>query len=188
MDIVSLLLILSLLVLVVWFIGQPIFDRRLHKSPSPNGTSTLTAAEEQEFSALLAERERILSSIQELDFDYNLGKIPQEDYPDQRLYLLQQGANVLRQLDGYHLDASPVAPDDRLEAAIAERRASLTPAPASVPVPIAGNGKEVADDDLEVQIAARRRLRPEKAAGFCPQCGGPVQKSDRFCPKCGTSL
>jgi predicted amidophosphoribosyltransferase len=34
-------------------------------------------------------------------------------------------------------------------------------------------------------LADRRRVRQEKAVGFCPQCGGPVQKSDRFCPKCG---
>ena len=186
MDIVSLLIILSLLVLVIWFIGQPIFDRRARLTASRNGASALTAAEDQELSALLAERERLLSSIQELDFDYKLGKIPQEDYPAQRLFLLQQGADILRQLDSFQPDASQVTSEDRLEAAIAERRASLSSTPA--PEPVAVNGKEVADDDLEVQIAARRRLRPEKAAGFCPQCGGPVQKSDRFCPKCGTSL
>jgi ribosomal protein S27AE len=37
-------------------------------------------------------------------------------------------------------------------------------------------------------IASRRRERLEKAAGFCPQCGKPVQISDKFCPRCGASL
>jgi predicted amidophosphoribosyltransferase len=41
---------------------------------------------------------------------------------------------------------------------------------------------------MEALIASRRRERPEKAAGFCPRCGKPVQKLDRFCPKCGTAL
>jgi NADH pyrophosphatase NudC (nudix superfamily) len=43
-------------------------------------------------------------------------------------------------------------------------------------------------DDLEALIAARRRARQEKASGFCPNCGKPVQESDRFCPKCGARL
>jgi hypothetical protein len=45
-----------------------------------------------------------------------------------------------------------------------------------------------ADDDLEKLLADRRRARREKAAGFCPRCGGPVHKSDRFCPKCGGKI
>lgn len=39
--------------------------------------------------------------------------------------------------------------------------------------------------DLEARIAARRQARQEKAGGFCPHCGKPVQKSDKFCPRCG---
>jgi predicted amidophosphoribosyltransferase len=41
------------------------------------------------------------------------------------------------------------------------------------------------DDALEAIIASRRRERSEKAGGFCPKCGRPVQKSDYFCPRCG---
>jgi predicted amidophosphoribosyltransferase len=37
-------------------------------------------------------------------------------------------------------------------------------------------------------LAARRRARQDKSAGFCPQCGSPVQKSDLFCPRCGKAL
>ena len=44
------------------------------------------------------------------------------------------------------------------------------------------------DDELEALLANRRRERQEKSAGFCPQCGGALQQSDRFCPKCGASL
>ncbi|MBK5108490.1 MAG: zinc ribbon domain-containing protein, partial [Anaerolineales bacterium] len=45
-----------------------------------------------------------------------------------------------------------------------------------------------ADDEVELQLAARRRSREGKSAGFCPQCGRPIQESDRFCPKCGNTL
>ena len=41
----------------------------------------------------------MLTALSELDFDYTLGKIPEEDYPVQRTVLLQKGAGLLRQLD-----------------------------------------------------------------------------------------
>jgi predicted amidophosphoribosyltransferase len=51
-----------------------------------------------------------------------------------------------------------------------------------------GAGSGAPDDELETLLANRRRVRSEKSGGFCPQCGGAVQKSDRFCPKCGGRL
>jgi hypothetical protein len=190
MDIGSIFLILGLLLLVVLFISRPFYE---YKASS-------LSQQEQERSALLAERDRVLTALQELDFDHALGKIPQEDYPAQRLALLTYGADILRKLDafqpqpvGLQQNANKEAnPEDRLEAAIAARAALRGPvaAPAferQVAVANGGNGKSLvtADDDLEVLIANRRRSRPGKAAGFCPKCGGPLQRSDRFCPKCG---
>lgn len=183
MDIGSILLILGLLLLVALFIARPLMEKR----------SVVVSQEEHELSALLAERDRLLNALQELDFDYAMGKIPEEEYPAQRSVLLQRGAEVLRKLDELQGTSAEQDADLRLEAAIAARRADAS----RVPVAIAGNGASVMraagvvagpDDDLEALIASRRRQKKEKAAGFCPQCGGPVQKSDRFCPKCGTKV
>ncbi len=173
MDIGSIFLILGLLVLVALFISRPFLE---------NKTKAVTQ-EEHEVSALLAERDRVISALQELDFDFTLGKIPEADYPIQRAALLQHGAEILRKLDT--LQPQSTAANDveaRLEAAIAARRAEVTG-----PRPAPNGGRTVAtpDDDLETMIANRRRERSEKAAGFCSQCGQPLQKSDRFCPKCG---
>ncbi len=93
MDIGSIFLILALLVLVVFFVSQPFLDRRRELS------STSRNAIDHELSSLLAERDRALNALQELDFDYALGKIPEEDYPAQRQRLLQYGADTLRKLD-----------------------------------------------------------------------------------------
>ncbi len=159
------------------------------------GASDLPAGQQQVRSALLAERDRILNSLQELDFDYAMGKIPEEDYPEQRLALVKSGAEVLRRLDDLQAGPSQVSHIDdqeaRLEAAVAARREGIPGMPL-----VAGAGDHngrwsragVPDDALERQIAARRRERQEKAAGFCPQCGSAVQKSDLFCPKCGTKV
>ncbi len=190
MDLGSLFLILALLLLVAAFIGRPLFE----KTRLAPETATPAQQADHERSALLAERDRLLNALQELDFDYALGKIPQEDYPAQRAALLQQGADVLRRLDAMQPETQSGDAEARLEAAIAARRADAAVSAAGV---LAGNGNghsngrkhSVAvaspDDTLEALLANRRRERQGKAAGFCHKCGGPVQKTDRFCPKCG---
>src|SRR3990172_12448663 len=91
MEISSTLLILAVLVLVGMYLYAPFTTRE----------SRARADESQEVSALKAERDRIINALQELDFDHNLGKIPDEDYPVQRAQLLQKGADVLRRLDAH---------------------------------------------------------------------------------------
>ena len=177
MDIGSIFLILALLIPVVIFISRPLFERATTKI-SDSG---------RDLSTLLAERDQVVATIQELDDDYNLGKIPSENYPSQRLTLLQNGADILRQIDTFQMSPIRVTAEDRLEAAIMARRTTLDAA--STAVKKNGNAvPPVPDDDLEQRIAIRRRTMNEKAGGFCPKCGRPVHASDHFCPRCGAVL
>ncbi|MFH1633324.1 MAG: hypothetical protein ABIG63_04830, partial [Chloroflexota bacterium] len=89
MDLGSIFLLLSLLILTALYIGRPLYER----------SATAVRPVEHELSALLAERDRVLNALSELDFDHALGKIPEDDYPLQRKKLIQRGAEVLRQLD-----------------------------------------------------------------------------------------
>ena len=168
MDIGSIFLILGILVLVTLFVSQPLMQRK----------ATTVSEGEQEYSALLAERDRILNALQELDFDYTLGKIPEDSYPPQRAELVQRGAGILKNIDEYHGDTGIDEIDTRLEAAIESRRLDASDS----------DHLPIEDDDLEAMIANRRRSRTDRSAGFCPQCGNAVQQSDQFCPKCGNSL
>ncbi len=186
MDLGSVFLILALAVLVAWYVSRPFFESQswqAHVTPS---------AEEHERSALLAERDRVLNAIQELDFDYALGKIPQEDYPRQRAQMLKQAAEVLRSLDGLaHGKTMKGDFEDQVEAAIAARHREAESRPSRRAGAQPGSDEaHVAqvDDELEALLAQRRRERQGKAAGFCPKCGKAVQKTDRFCPKCGARL
>jgi hypothetical protein len=177
MDIGSIFLTLALLIFVVLFISRPILEQRTRKTSAPA----------TDISSLLAQRDQVVASIQELDDDYNLGKIPQESYEPRRSALLQAGADILRQIDEQH-PASTVTPaPDRIEEAILVRRSVIE----ATPNPGKKNGNAVPpvpDDDLEQRIAMRRRTVNEKAGGFCPKCGKPVHASDLFCPKCGATL
>jgi hypothetical protein len=168
MQLTAIFFTLAILILVAIYLYAPFMERRARR----------VTEEEHELSALMAERDRVINSLQELDFDFKLGKIPDEDYPTQRASLLQKGADILRRIDA--LAPQPVSVQDadaRLEQAIAARRAD-----AAVGKP------EVSDDDVESMIAARRKTRGQKSSGFCPKCGKPVMVSDRFCPSCGKSL
>lgn len=173
MDINALFFTLAILVLVGMYLYTPLVE----------GRARHVTEEEHELSALLAERDRVLNSLQELDFDFKLGKIPGEDYPLQRANLLQKGADILRKLDELTPDNTQLDTETRIEHAIAERRS------AGPSVGSASNTKRgLTDEDLESMIAARHRSRREKSAGFCPKCGKPVMISDRFCPSCGKAL
>jgi len=185
MELGSIFLLLAVIVLVGLYLYIPFMAR------------TRRATEESfEVSALLAERDRVINSLQELDFDNSLGKIPVDEYAPQRALLLQKGADILRKLDELAiispspsgsskgvLREGPRGEGDngdaeaRIEKEVSARRAD-SPAKAA----------ELSDDDIESMLAARRKQRKEKSAGFCPKCGKPVLVTDRFCPACGKSL
>jgi hypothetical protein len=174
MDIGSLFLILALLVLVGFFVSRPFFETK----------ATAVTQEEHDISALLAEKERTITALIELETDFTLGKIPEDEYPVQRKLLLQQGADVLQRLDALQGQSISQAAENHLDAAVAARRLAGAEATAG-----AGNGNGIhPDDPVEALIASRRRNRQGKAAGFCYKCGRPLQQSDRFCPKCGTAI
>lgn len=169
MDIGSIFLTLAVLILVGLFVSVPFFQKQVILVP-----------EEHEVSGLLAENERVLNALQELDFDNALGKIPAEDYPGMRSALMQKGVAILHQLDDVqqtntHSDAERV-----LEEAIAARRVDSEA--------IARRDAADNDEDLEALIARRRAERKSKSAGFCSKCGNPILLSDTFCPKCGNPL
>lgn len=175
MELTAIFLSLAVLIFVGMYLYSPFMERRARR----------VTEEEHELSALMAERDRVINSLQELDFDFKLGKIPDEDYPIQRAHLLQKGADILREIDTLTLPApsergaSREGEDSRsrLEKAIAARRAD-----GSTAIP------QLTDDDLESMISTRRQSRKDKSAGFCPKCGKPVMATDSFCPSCGKSL
>lgn len=165
MDLSALLLLLGLVFLVILFILAPLRQHR-HVPQMDGG---------RDLSTLLAERDRVLKEIQELDFDHSLGKVPEDEYSLQRKALLKMGAEMMRQIDGMkQTQSQPVPLEEQAYAAVMENAAS--------------RADEVSDDDLELLIAERRASRKERTGGFCPKCGKPFLQSDRFCSCCGQPL
>jgi len=183
MGLGSVFLLLAFLVVIVLFISRPFFDNGNNK-PEPQSGSL-----DHAHSTLLAERDRVLNSIHELDLDFELGKMPPEDYQRVRAALLETGAGVLRELDNLPASGDQSLGGERFPDASENLQAS--PAGIEINTPTNSRRKVPAsdpNDELEAIIASRRRSRNEKASGFCPKCGGPLQKSDQFCSKCGFKL
>ncbi len=159
MEMGAILLLLAVLVIVGLFVAQPFTTHWLVKAQSS-----------RENSSLLAERERALTALMELDFDNGIGKIPAEEYSAQRASLIQKGSDILRKLDEIQA-AKPSIKEMTIESVAVEENAKL-----------------LSDEDLEDLITKRRIARQQKTAGFCPNCGKPILKSDQFCPSCGRKV
>src|ERR1051326_6325303 len=162
MELTAIFFSLAVLILVGMYLYAPFIERRARR----------VTEEEHELSALMAERDRVINSLQELDFDFKLGKIPEEDYPIQRSTLLQKGADILRKIDTLAPSSTQVDTETRIEQAIAARRADASVAKS-----------QVSEDDLESLISTRRKGRKDKSVGFCPRCGKPImadRKSTRL--------
>lgn len=172
MDLGGLLLVAAVALVLGVYLAQPL---RRH-------TGREVSAEEREYSTLMAERERILRALEELEFDFTLGKLDEADYRAQRAELLRQGAEVLRRLDALTQAQPTASAEERLAAEVAKRRADAAVEPSRPRRPV------LEDDDIETLLARRRRQRQARAAGFCPRCGGPLFVGDRFCPRCGHAV
>ncbi len=148
MDIGSILAGLALTLLTVAFVAIPLIQHR-----GKDVTET-----ERRSSELQAGRDRVLNSLQELEMDFNTGKILEEDYQGQRQSLMKEGAGILRQID-------------------------ILKAGGDVPP----KGDEL-DDEIEAAIAQIRSEKEDGNGGFCPSCGSEVKADDLFCIRCGNTL
>ncbi len=172
MDLGAILLLVALLLVVGLYLSAPLLG----------GTRRHVSAESLEASSLMAEGDRVIAALQELDFDFKLGKVPAEDYPGQRSSLLAKGAEVLRRLDAL-LPAARSASGDELDANARIERAAAAGRPDGSSV-----ARGLPDERIESMLSARRAARRAKSAGFCPRCGKPILATDDFCSHCGKRL
>jgi ribosomal protein L40E len=110
----DMLVLLLLAAGLVCFIGEPLLgQRRLRRAESPPQT--------QEIERLNLQKEGLYTAIQDLDFDYQTGKVDQRDYAALRRQLEGEAIATLRELDGI----DPLAAlDETLEQQIASLRAA----------------------------------------------------------------
>jgi NADH pyrophosphatase NudC (nudix superfamily) len=127
--------------------------------------------EDDRLADLLARKDAALTAIKDLEFDYHVGKIGEEDFRRVNERLRRQAIGLMEQLD--KLAPESAALDAHLEAEIAklrktqpQRAPAVTPAPARAAAPVNGH------------------TRPR----FCTNCGHPLEPAHKFCANCGTPV
>ncbi|MCC6454555.1 MAG: zinc-ribbon domain-containing protein [Caldilineaceae bacterium] len=124
---------------------------------------------------LLGRKDAILQAIKDLEFDYRVGKISEEDYQrlDQRLR--RQAIGLMQQIE--KLAPASASLDEQLEGIIAQFRqtSGLSVPSASTPT----NG------DTPVSASAPAESHSTR---FCTHCGKPVEAGHNFCAYCGTPV
>jgi hypothetical protein len=81
-----------------------------------------TPRQNQALEMLLAEKLRVLRAIRDLDFDYDMGKLSDSIYTNQRVYLIRLAVAIMQRTDD--LEAEIAGQEAQLEAAIAALRHS----------------------------------------------------------------
>ena len=113
----SIFLFLALLIIVALIVASPLIEGKSEQSLPTDRTSYW-----------LAERERVMDALAELEADRQLGKVPDDVFPVQRRQLVAKGALALKEIEKVSkkrpkAEHRVIKGDDALEEMIAAYRA-----------------------------------------------------------------
>jgi hypothetical protein len=135
-----------------YWILQPLLTPKGLESGSPQSRAVKDKALEKS-------KEDVYAAIKEMEMDFGMGKISEEDYQDLKSRYKSKALHILKELDG-------VEGGEDVDAAIE---------------------REVRQLRMEKEPESEKRHEKETALqlNFCPQCGKKVGPSDNFCHGCG---
>jgi len=118
---------------------------------------------------LVSQRDTTYQALKELEFEYNLGNLSDDDYADLRERYRTQAAAILQRLDAATED---IDPED--------------PPPAALEAPSGLGCPSCREATVEGDAYCARC--GEGLGAHCRDCGRPVLEEDRFCSACGRPL
>jgi hypothetical protein len=104
--------VMAVVVLRPLLAGQPEDEEIDRRGTNPGGTSQQNRALE----VLWNEKQRVLRAIRDLDLDYDMGKLVDDTYASQRIYLVRLYVAISKRID--ELEAEVNAQQIRVEAAL----------------------------------------------------------------------
>lgn len=149
----------------------------LKKGPTP------VLVEDDRLVELLHRKDQVMTSIKELEFDYHVGKLSEEDYQmyDQRLR--RQAVGLLQQIEKVAPESASL--DASLERDILRKRKVASDAHSAA---------RAADERVEAEVARRRTVampadvQVNGGARFCTRCGNQLAPQHKFCANCGAPV
>ena len=155
MNLVAVLIGLTMLVISVPFVAKPFQQVRGKKPAMP---VKQVDPDEQRLATLTA--------LRDLDFDFQVGKVSEDDYTSLRARLVAEAARTLQD-----------DKNDEIEALIQARKAS--------------KAKAAACAHCGETLETGNQFCPHCGAAVedsCPSCGNNLNAGDVFCSSCGTQL
>lgn len=123
----------------------------------------------EQIERLVAKKSVALQSLQDIEFDYETGKLSEDDYERLKHQHERRAVRVMRKLDEVR---GGVDMEDEIDEALQAK--------------LDGTSRNSFDSDGP----GDRPVRSESEAveHSCPDCGAELDSDDRFCSKCGLSL
>lgn len=156
--------------------------------PLLNRTPAPVLVEDDGLADLLGRKDAVVSAIRDLEFDFKLGKLSEEDFQRYNDSLRRQAVALLQQIE--QVAPASIGLDATVEAEVMRRRrmadgvqAPAHSRPVAVPAGAAvatGVINGIAPRPASVKGSARRK--------YCTECGSPLEAHHRFCAKCGTPV
>lgn len=150
----AIIICVSIAMVCVFVVGRPLI--RVHDFYATHDTKKRQLTET---------KDQILSSLRELEFDLQLGKLNDEAYESLRKDLENKAISVIDQLDQLE--------QLEQENAIADRNL------------IQKLEVEISQINQDTQIQTKDLPR---ASNFCSQCGNKRIKEDKYCTQCGNAF
>lgn len=166
---IELLVALLISGLAIWAVAWPL----LRKGPTP------AWVEDDELLDLLHRKEQVLLAIKDLEFDYRVGKLSEEDYRVYDQQLRRQAIALLAQIEKVAPESAQL--DASLEREILQRRKVRDGVGAAVD----GNEGEIAHSS---RTSTSAESEQERSRLYCTQCGHPLDPHHRFCAMCGAPV
>jgi hypothetical protein len=128
--------------------------------------------------AIEREKNMVLRSLKELEFDRAMGKLDELDYEEMVSRLRSRAVRLLQQLDntssGYQ--------------ELIERELAVRLVKAGSLTGVRGETRGVRDDESGPQDLVAQDFSPATATGICPSCATVNDDDAKFCKSCGTKL
>ena len=115
--------IIPLIILVCIFVCYPFFTRNKDTSLYIEEEGLYTGDKDPSIRYLEYEKDHIYRAIKEIDFDYGLGKLSEDDYSDLRKQYIYQAVEIVNKIEGLALEKNDT-PEDSIEKEILNARSS----------------------------------------------------------------
>ena len=145
----------------------------LKKGPTP------AWIEDDQLLELLHRKEQVLLAIKDLEFDYRVGKLSEEDYRSYDQQLRRQAIALLAQIE-------KVAPESaQLEASLEREILQRRKVRDGIGAAADGSAEGTAHPSRTSTSVEDKQQRPHL---YCTQCGHPLDPHHRFCAMCGAPV